>query len=122
MFGKYGRRWGWYVKGMVSFANDVDEGNSTAGYVTGGVIKTLSRNFNFFVGAGVGASFDYYEEHYYDSYTFADTYCSVPVEVGFQRSRSHFNILAGVNCNLIVDDHSNSAANIGPFVGIGYTF
>lgn len=121
MFGKYGRRWGWYVKGMLSFTNDNDEGNGTAGYVTGGVIKTLSRNFNFFLGAGVGASFDYHEERYsYNSYTDVDTYFSVPVELGFQWSLSRFNILAGVNCNVVVA--SDNPCNIGPFVGIGYTF
>lgn len=124
MFGKYGQRWGWYVKGIFSTNTGGDtEDDSKGGYATFGAIKTITNNFNVFAGVGLGAGIGYEYEYYrYGGYYYTESVFSVPLEIGFQWNVSHFNLLAGVNFNILTDTSYDNAANIGPFVGIGYTF
>lgn len=127
MWGIHGRKWGGYVKGGASVQTGDSKGSPQELWqLTIGAIKTLSSNMNAFFGLGVGESFGYYEESI-NGYYWGDYRClherviAVPVEFGFQWTLNHFNMLAGVNVSVLTNTKVNNV-NVGPFVGVGYSF
>lgn len=125
MYGKYGNRWGWYVKAdyLTARSDEYAETNKRgyAGAFTAGVIKTIGRHSNVMLGLGLGAGLDTSED--YDEAK-AKSYFSIPLEVAYKYSFSNFNIMAG--CTYMPDvngtDGPLNNGNILPFVGVGINF
>lgn len=129
MYGKYGRRWGWYIKGvyMRCSGDRYDWSNETIGshtyngaMLSFGVIKTINRRWNVFLGTGFGTAFS--TDDSYNNRIDFDYYPSVPVETGVQWILGSLNVMAGVNVSTIVGSDVDSKCNVNPFVGIGFTF
>lgn len=124
MYGRYGKKWGWYAKAMYMTAQH----NSDAvhgGQLTIGAIKTLSRNWNTYLGVGIGTAFAY--DYKYDGYRgsskwILDSYVGMPVEWGIQWVAGKFNVTAGANAMFNFDGGTEGCCHINPFVGIGYSF
>ncbi|MCM1309982.1 MAG: lipoprotein [Bacteroides sp.] len=141
MYGNYGKKWGWYVKGALSTVkcNDSESYESkhkTTPSLTAGVIKTLGKHWNIMLGAGIGGYFcteeqrhthyDYYYDYSYDSYRYVDqAKFSIPVEFMAQYHVKHFNVMVGVNyatpCGTS-DYELRGDGNVNLFVSAGYTF
>ena len=122
MYGKYGPRWGFYLKAsVVSFGYEVHEygeyedDHSTTGVLTVGAIRTLGRHNNIFMGIGVGGYLQPVWGHT------PRHRCGVPIELGWQWHSGHFNALLGVNVTTPVTSNGDYP-DINPFVGIGYNF
>ncbi|MDE7387904.1 MAG: hypothetical protein K2M97_01485 [Muribaculaceae bacterium] len=132
-YGSYGKKWGWYVKGtLTSYSGETYDGNvgyttdiHTTGQVTGGVIKTIGRNWNFMAGAGLGGYLsDVY--HLYDSGDDIKSYFSIPLEAALQWRSRHFNMSFGFNYATPVTSPRISEyctdGNLSFLIGIGYSF
>lgn len=138
-YGSYGKKWGWYIKGtLTSYDGETYDGNysysrdiHTTGQVTGGVIKTIGRNWNFMVGAGLGG---YLTEEYtrYDldyGYSGSDikSYFSIPLEAALQWRSRHYNMSVGFNyatpvCSPKWKKHWVEDGNLSFLIGFGYSF
>lgn len=127
MYGNYGRSWGWY--GKVSIVNAEYEyyhrGNDhsysqTTALVTVGAVKTLSSNFSCLFGLGFGGYLmgDEQDAQYADDGIKAEA--ALPVELGFQWHKGHFNVMAGVT--FAAPLAGDGSGNFSPFVGVGYNF
>lgn len=148
MYGSYGRSWGWYIKGvwMHCSANTdnwffdhkhhmdyiyIKHESLNGGALTIGAIKTISSNWNAFLGVGFGSNFAI-KTTVFSSVTNndLDIYPALATEVGFQWNAHGFNIVAGVNVLTKFADYSHSypmtlqktGCNIDPFIGVGFSF
>lgn len=136
MYGSYGRSWGWYIKGVFMHAS-ADWTDSyynynthhtyyedrhrvkNGGALTIGAIKTITPNWNTFLGAGFGTNFSIEDDYGYTSF---GIYPGLATEVGFQWNARGFNIVAGVNVLTNFDDYTTTRCNIDPFIGVGFSF
>ena len=115
MYGKYGSRWGWYIKGDFMTAHsveDVDDNRGYSGIFTAGAIKTIGRHSNIMLGAGLGAGLRASSRDY------VENFFTVPLELTYKYSFSNFNVMAGC-AYLPRIKHGFGEGNYLPFVGIG---
>ncbi len=129
MYGNYGHRWGWYIKGVWMYTSATDyssyygesKGVKNGGALTVGAIKTIGSDWNVFLGAGFGSNFAMFHSNY-GGLRYMDIYPALATDLGFQWVSGSFNVLAGVNVMTNFDDSSDSPCNINPFVGVGFSF
>lgn len=126
-YGNYGKSWGWYGKIAIASATGYahhsyywdEKERKTTMFVSGGAIKTLSRNWNFLFGIGVGG----YTFERWQVYTQSpEVRFTMPVEIGFQWRASHINLMLGFNYAPPFAPVDDGSGTFTPSIGIGYSF
>lgn len=128
MYGKYGRSWGWYIKGVWMRIegdewwrpSDKYSRAENGAMFSAGVIKTITPAWNAFLGTGFGTGFssDKYDNGY-DCYN--EVVPSIPIDFGVQWNLGSFNVMAGLDIMVNLENY-DSSCNVSPFLGIGFSF
>lgn len=126
MYGKYGRNWGWYIKGVWMYIQGDEWWNPASKHsshengamISAGVIKTITPKLNAYLGTGFGTGFSSDSEY---GHCYNEVVPSIPVDLGVQWNFGSFNVTAGLDVMVNLDKY-DSKCNVNPFVGVGFSF